>query len=72
MPICNICNKGGHGVQFPMTPKTQGHKFGTICAECDEGQSLRIERRVFDEVGEDNYDEAMEAVYQLIDEGSAF
>ncbi len=36
MPICEICDKRGHGVQFPMTPKTDGYKFGTICGDCDD------------------------------------
>jgi hypothetical protein len=37
-PICGTCSATGHGVQFPMMPKTKGAKFGTICVECDGNQ----------------------------------
>lgn len=33
---------------------------------------LRIERRIHDEVGDELYDEAMESVYDAIDNGVAF
>jgi hypothetical protein len=35
-PECNECGRSGNGVQFPLLPRTAGHKFGTICADCDE------------------------------------
>ena len=35
-PVCTICNREGFGVLFPMTPQTEGFKFGTICDQCDE------------------------------------
>lgn len=41
MPICAFCDKRGHGVQFPMTPKTEGYGFGTICGDCDDIESAR-------------------------------
>jgi hypothetical protein len=37
-PICGTCSATGHGVQFPMMPKTSGAKFGTICVGCDANQ----------------------------------
>jgi hypothetical protein len=39
MPKCDVCGAGPHGVQFPMTPKTEGFKFGHICADCDDKES---------------------------------
>ena len=39
-PICTICKQSGFGVQFPLLPKSDGFRFGTICDECDEKKSL--------------------------------
>lgn len=35
VPICGVCGDGGHGIQFPLFPKTEGAEFGTICVGCD-------------------------------------
>lgn len=35
-PECDVCHESGAGVQFPMTPKTEGYKFGNICDVCDD------------------------------------
>ena len=41
VPTCGVCGDGGHGIQFPLFPKTEGKTFGTICVGCDdkEGES---------------------------------
>ena len=41
VPTCGVCGDGGHGIQFPLFPKTEGKPFGTICVGCDdkEGES---------------------------------
>jgi hypothetical protein len=40
-PICHFCDKRGFGVEFPMTPKTEGYKFGTICGDCDDTEAAK-------------------------------
>ena len=37
-----------------------------------QNRQLRIERRIADEVTPDIYDEAMDAIYDAIDNGAAF
>ena len=36
MPTCNTCGNGGHGIVFPLFPKTANKGFGDICNDCDE------------------------------------
>jgi hypothetical protein len=35
---CVLCDASGAGVQFPLLPKSN-HKFGRICADCDEKEA---------------------------------
>lgn len=35
-PTCLRCGAQGPGREFPLTPRTQGARFGDICAPCDD------------------------------------
>ena len=34
-PRCQVGERGGADVLFPMTPKTRRFRFGEVCADCD-------------------------------------
>lgn len=35
-PYCLRCAGTGEGHTFPLTPRTQGARFGDICSNCDD------------------------------------
>ena len=44
---CEVCGNSGVGVLFPMFPKTDSYRFGTVCETCDnDADDAKTERQV--------------------------
>jgi hypothetical protein len=40
VPICGVCGDGGHGIQFPLFPKTEGAEYSAASFDTPEEEII--------------------------------